>query len=102
MRVCIDRFFMPYYNVLHIMQCNTESEVDIMAISLRLSEEENALFKAYAEIKGMSLSEMIRKTVLEKIEDEYDLKSFNEAMEEYKKNPVTYTHEEVAMLLDLD
>ena len=88
-----------YYNVI---RCNTESEVDIMAISLRLSEEENALFKAYAEIKGMSLSEMIRKTVLEKIEDEYDLSSFNEAIEEYKKNSVTYTHEEVAILLELD
>ena len=73
-----------------------------MTISLRLSEEENALFKAYAEIKGMSLSEMVRKTVLEKIEDEYDLSSFNEAMEEYKKNPVTYTHEEVAILLEHD
>lgn len=88
-----------YYNVI---RCNAESEVDIMTISLRLSEEENALFKAYAEIKGMSLSEMIRKTVLEKIEDEYDLSSFNEAIEEYKKNPVTYTHEEVAILLELD
>lgn len=88
-----------YYNIIW---CDRESEVDIMAISLRLSEEENALFKAYAEIKGMSLSEMIRKTVLEKIEDEYDLSSFNEAMEEYKKNPVTYTHEEVAILLELD
>ena len=88
-----------YYNIIW---CDRESEVDIMAISLRLSEEENALFKAYAEIKGMSLSEMIRKTVLEKIEDEYDLSSFNEAIEEYKKNPVTYTHEEVAILLELD
>lgn len=88
-----------YYNIIW---CDRESEVDIMAISLRLSEDENALFKAYAEIKGMSLSEMIRKTVLEKIEDEYDLSSFNEAIEEYKKNPVTYTHEEVAILLELD
>ena len=27
--------------------------------------------------------------------DEYDRKAFEEAMEEFRKNPITYTHEEV-------
>lgn len=35
-------------------------------------------------------------------EDEFDLKLFDEAMEEYKKNPVTYSLEEVVKELGLD
>ena len=40
--------------------------------------------------------------ILKKIEDEYDLKCYEKAIEEYKKNPVTYTHEQVAQLLELE
>lgn len=36
----------------------------------------------------------------ERIEDEYDLKAYEEAMAEFKKNPVTYSHEEVWSELD--
>ncbi len=73
-----------------------------MTISLRLSEEESQLFKTYANMHGISISEMVRRSVLERIEDEYDLKAYEEAIAEYQKNPVTYSHEEVANLLDLD
>lgn len=73
-----------------------------MTISLRLSEEESQLFKTYASMHGISISEMVRRSVLERIEDEYDLKAYEEAIAEYQKNPVTYSHEEVANLLDLD
>ncbi len=73
-----------------------------MTISLRLNDEDTMLFKKYAEIHGITVSELVRQAVLERIEDEYDLKSYERAMEEYKKNPVTFSHEEVAQLLDLD
>lgn len=70
-----------------------------MTISVRLSDEDTELIKAYAEINGMSLSDLVRKSILEKIEDEYDLKSYYEAMEEYKNNPKTYTMEEVKQMM---
>ena len=73
-----------------------------MTISVRLNKEDTELFKKYAELNNMSLSDMIRNAVLEKIEDEYDLKCYEEAIKEYKKNPVTYSHEEVAKMLDLE
>lgn len=73
-----------------------------MTISLRLNDEDTMLFKKYAEMNGMSISELIRQSVMEKIEDEYDLKAYEKAIAEYKKNPVTYSHEEVAKMLDLD
>ena len=66
-----------------------------MTISLRLSEADTMLFKKYAELHGITISELVRRSVIERIEDEYDLKAFEEAMEEFKKNPVTYSHEEV-------
>lgn len=72
-----------------------------MAMSLRLSDEETMLFKKYAELNKMTVSELIRQTVLERIEDEYDLKAYEKAMEEYKKNPVTYTLDEVEKELNL-
>jgi len=71
-----------------------------MSISLRLNNEEDALFRKYAAMKKMSVSEMIRETVLEKIEDEYDLEAYDLAVEEYRKNPVTYTHREVIEQLE--
>lgn len=73
-----------------------------MTISLRLSNEDSALFKKYAAMNGISISELVRQSVLEKIEDEYDLKAYEKAIAEYKNNPVTYSHEEVARLLDFD
>lgn len=73
-----------------------------MTISVRLSDKDTELIKAYAEMNNMSLSELVRKAILEKIEDEYDLKAYYEAMEEYKKNPTTYTLDEVEKELGLD
>jgi uncharacterized protein (DUF1778 family) len=70
-------------------------------VSLRLSEEENDLFKRYADIKNMSLSDMMRKAVVEKIEDEYDLSAYNRALAAHKANPVTYTLDEVEESLGL-
>ena len=66
-----------------------------MTISVRLNEKDTELIKAYAKINNISLSDLIRNAVLEKIEDEYDLECYNKAIEEYRKNPKTYTMEEV-------
>ena len=72
-----------------------------MTISLRLSNEESNLFKRYAEMNGISVSELVRRSVLEKIEDEYDLKLYEKALAEYEKNPVTYTLDEIERELGL-
>lgn len=72
-----------------------------MTISVRLNDEDTKLIKTYATINNISLSDLVRNAILEKIEDEYDLESYNKAMEEYKKNPVTYTLEEVKKELDI-
>lgn len=73
-----------------------------MTISLRLNDKDSELIRAYASMHGMTVSELVRRTVLERIEDEYDLKAYEKAMEEYRKNPVTFTHAEVRRMLETD
>lgn len=72
-----------------------------MAISLRLTDEDTILIKNYADLHNISLSELFRKAVMEKIEDEYDLAAYNKAMEEYQKDSITYTLDEVEKELGL-
>ena len=72
-----------------------------MTISVRLRDEETMLVKKYAEINNISLSDLIRNAVMEKIENEYDLKSYEKAIEEYHKNPNTYSMEEIKKELEL-
>ena len=72
-----------------------------MTISLRLNDTDSKLIKAYADMNGLTVSELVRKSVLERIEDEFDLKAYEEAIAEYRANPVTYSLEDVARELDL-
>lgn len=73
-----------------------------MTFSLRLNDDDSMLIKKYAELNGISVSELFRQAVLERIEDEIDLRAYEAAMKEYKENPVTYTHEEVGKMLGLE
>ncbi len=73
-----------------------------MNISLKLTDEDTDLIKSYVNSHGISMSEFFIRSAIEHIEDEYDLEEYNRAMEEYRKNPITYSHEEVAKLIDLD
>ncbi len=72
-----------------------------MSISIRLNEQENEMIKTFAKINNMSVSEFIRKAVMERIEYEIDLQDYQKAMADFKKNPVTYSMEEVAKELGL-
>lgn len=72
-----------------------------MSIFIRLNEQENEMIKTFAKINNMSVSEFIRKAVMERIEDEIDLQDYQKAMADFKKNPVTYSMEEVAKELGL-
>lgn len=83
-----------YYNVLH-------KEDLVMVVSIRMTEEERQLADAYAKLNGVSLSEAIKKAYFEKIEEEYDIALADAAMREYKKNPKTYTLDELMKELGL-
>ena len=109
----IDRTAFKYYNVLHKAvvndsECNSlYGQFDfmkggiIMAISVRLSDADDKLIKQYAMLHNISVSELFRQAVMERIENEYDLSAYNVAMEEFKKDPVTYSLDEVERELGL-
>ncbi len=83
-----------YYNVI-------QRGGEKMTISLRLSDADTVLIKKYAEINKISVSDLIRQSVLARIEDEYDLELFGKAQSEYRENPVTYSLDEVEKELGL-
>ncbi len=87
-RFYIDMIRFLYYNVL-------QRGAIFMTISIRLDDNDSKLIKAYAELNGMTVSEAIRKAMLERIEDEFDLKAYEEALAEYQNDPVTYSLEEM-------
>ena len=71
-----------------------------MSFSMRLTHEEELLIKRYADMHKQTVSDVMRTAILEKIEDEFDLKEYDLAMEAYRKNPVSYTLHEVERMLD--
>ena len=73
-----------------------------MTISLRLNDTDTALVKKYAEMRNMTVSELIRQTIMERIEEEIDLAAYEKAIAEHRANPVTYSHDEVRKMLELD
>ena len=72
-----------------------------MNVSVRLNEADATLFRKFAELNGISMSELIRQSVMEHIEDDYDMKCYKKAMQEYQANPETFTLDEVEKELGL-
>ena len=57
-----------------------------MAFSIRLTEQERELAESYAKLHSISVGEAFKRALFEKIEDEFDLKVFEEAYAEYEKS----------------
>ncbi len=71
-------------------------------ISLRVPEEELNIFKTYAKHNNVTLSEIIRTTLIERIEDEYDLAVFEKYETErqsgtLKTRPINELWEELGL-----
>ena len=65
-------------------------------VILRLDETEKAIIQNCANSKGLTMSECMKKVVLDYIEDEYDLKVYREYLKEKENGTLkTYSHKEV-------
>lgn len=60
--------------------------VDIMAFSIRLTEQEKNIANSYARLHSISLGEAFKQALFEKIEDEYDIAVYEEAYKEYQSS----------------
>lgn len=65
-------------------------------MTIRLDSEEKDLISDYAATFGTSVSEFMRTAALERIEDELDLKAWQEAKAEFDSDPVTISADEIA------
>ena len=63
-------------------------------ITIRLDEIEKEVIKNYVNNKSLTISEFMKKIILDYIEDEYDLKIYKEYLKE-KDTLKTYSHKEV-------
>ncbi|MCL2137394.1 MAG: DUF6290 family protein [Coriobacteriia bacterium] len=64
-------------------------------LTIRLDSTEKELLAKYAKAYGCSISEFVRKSALERIEDELDLQAWDEAKAEYEKDPVSFSLQEI-------
>ncbi len=69
-------------------------------ISLRLEEADATLIKEFAWMNQMTVSDLIRQTVMEKIAEDFDLKVYEKAIKDFHQDPATYTHGEVGKMLE--
>lgn len=66
-----------------------------MKIKLKINNADADLIRRYALKHNMSISKFIITTVLDRIEDEYDLKAYEEAIAEHNANPITHNFDEI-------
>ena len=65
-------------------------------ITIRLDETEKDIIQNCANSKGLTMSEFMKKVVLDYIEDEYDLKIYKEYLKQKEEGTLkTYSHKEV-------
>lgn len=78
----------------HTMRIQSIQEVKAMAtMTLRINDQDSELIKKYIQLHGLTISEFARQSMLEKIEDEYDLQILRQAMAE--DDGVRVSHEEL-------
>lgn len=70
-------------------------------INVRINEADKKLLETYAKSINKTISEVVRNSIEDIIEDEIHLKLYEEGMKEFQKDNTTYTHEEVLKELGL-
>jgi len=73
-----------------------------MAFSIRLNDEEKRLADSYAKMHSISVGEVFKRALFEKIEDEYDIAIADEAYREYlaegkKSTPISELWKELRL-----
>ena len=74
----------------------------MVEVTLTFHEKAVELMKGFAAQKGISLTEYCKQAVLDRLEDDEDIRDADAAYEEYLKNPVTYSLEEIKTELGLN
>lgn len=65
-------------------------------LTIRIDSKEKDMLSSYAKVYGLSSSEFARRSILEKIEDELDIKEWKASKEEFEADPETLSAEDIA------
>lgn len=71
-------------------------------MTVRLDNVDKEIIARYARAKGQTVSEVVRSAILDQIEDEYDLELYRQAIQEFRENPISYSLDEVAKMLETE
>lgn len=69
-------------------------------VVVRVPSDIKKIAESVARAKGITLSDFIRASLVEAIEDEYDIEAAEKAYKEYLKNPVGIPWEDIEKELD--
>ena len=70
----------------------------MVSTAIRFAPEEKSWIQSFADFQGKSFSDVVREAILEKIEDEADLRAYNEALA--GDDGTSYTMDEVDKMFD--
>ena len=71
-----------------------------MKFEVDFNDKEAAIIENYLKRTDRTISQVAKRAILEMIfDDDADLAAYERAMEEYRKNPVTYSHDEFWKML---
>ena len=73
----------------------------MVEVTLTFHEKAIELMKEFAAKKGITLTEYCKQAVLDRLEDDEDIRDADAAYAEYLKNPVTISHEQLQRELGL-
>ncbi len=71
-------------------------------VTITFRDEAVELMKEFAAKKGLTLSEYCKQAILDRLEDDEDIRDADAAYAEYLKNPVTYSLDEIKAELNLN
>ena len=71
----------------------------LKTLSLRISEEDLEVVKEYSKVKGKSVSELFRDSLLEKVEEYMDYQDAVNALKEYEQDEVSFDTDTVKRVL---
>jgi uncharacterized protein (DUF1778 family) len=78
-----------------VSQRNTKECLYMDTINVRVDESDKRLLESYAKSNNKTISDVIRESIDDIIENEIHLKLYQEGMKEFEKDNTTYNHDEV-------
>lgn len=70
-------------------------------MTVKLNKDEETLFNNYSEKSGLGVSTLLKKALMNQIEDEDDLKIFEASYKEYLQDTQTLSHTDFKKELEL-